>query len=102
MEDNEAYKKAKEKVEAKIGFYIHLGLYIIINAILFIIDKASTPEETWFYWPLIGWGIGLLFHGIGVFVSTSKFRERMIEKEIEKQKDKEIIEKDKEIEQLKA
>jgi hypothetical protein len=31
MESQEAYQKAKKKVEAKLGFYIHLAAYIVVN-----------------------------------------------------------------------
>jgi len=40
----------------------------------------------WFKWPLIGRGIGVVFHGWSVFVFTggSRITEKMIETEIKK------------------
>jgi hypothetical protein len=35
---------------------------------------------------MFGWGIGLLFHGMGVFLSKGTMKERMIEKELEREK----------------
>ena len=88
MENSEAYKRAKRRVEAKIGFYIHLAVYVGVNALLIIINLASSPQYLWFEWPLLGWGIGVLFHGLSVFVfSGSQFKavkEKMIEGEMKK------------------
>ena len=89
MENNEAYQRAKQRVEAKIGFYIHLAVYIGVNILLMVINLASSPQYLWFKWPLIGWGIGLFFHAMSVFLSSDRrFREikdKMIQKEIKKE-----------------
>ena len=87
MENQEAYQKAKKRVEAKIGFYIHLAVYVGVNILLIIINLVTSSEYLWFKWPLIGWGIGLFFHALGVFAFTgrSSIKERMIEKEMEKE-----------------
>ena len=87
MNDQEKYKKAEKIVEAKLGFYRHLIVYLAVNALLFIINIITAPRALWFYWPLIGWGIGLFLHGVGVFThsKTSSLKERMIQKEMKKQ-----------------
>jgi uncharacterized membrane protein len=51
------------------GFYIHLGVYVGVNALLAWIDLTHHPERTWFYWPLAGWGLGVLAHAWAVFAS---------------------------------
>ena len=84
MKNQEAYKKAEKRVEAKIGFYTHLAVYIAINILLIIINLITSAAYLWFKWPLIGWGIGVLFHALGVFVLSGQFKEEMIEKEMEK------------------
>lgn len=87
MDEQEAYEKARKRVEAKIGFYIHLGIYVAVNILLVIINLLTSREYLWFKWPLMGWGIGVLFHGLGVFVFSreSSIKERMIRKEMEKE-----------------
>jgi hypothetical protein len=87
MENQEAYQRAKKRVEIKIGFYIHLSVYIGVNILLLIINLITSPQVLWFKFPLIGWGIGVFFHGLGVFVFSggSAIKERMIEKEIERE-----------------
>ena len=88
MENQEAYQRAKKRVEAKMGFYMHLAVYIGVNILLIIINLITSPHYLWFIWPLFGWGIGVFFHGMSIFVfSGRKFKEikeRMIEKEIKK------------------
>jgi len=89
-EMDESYQKAKKKVEAMRGFYIHLIVYICVNLLLLVVNLLTTPRFLWFLFPLFGWGIGLFFHGFGVF-GTNK----ILGKEWEEKKIKEIIEKDK-------
>ncbi len=88
MDNQEVYQKAKKKVEAKLGFYVHLAVYIVVNALLVLVNINTTPEHLWFQWTLIGWGIGLFFHGMGVFFFSggSRIKERMIEKELKRNK----------------
>jgi hypothetical protein len=90
MEDREAYQRAKRKVEAKIGFFIHLAVYIVVNILLIIINISTTPQYLWFKWPLIGWGIGVIFHALGIFVLSggSIIKEHLIQKEMQKQASK--------------
>ncbi len=89
MKDDDAYQRATKRVEAKIGFYIHLVVYVGVNVLLMIINLASSPEYLWFKWPLMGWGIGVFFHAMSIFVfSGSKLKgikDRMIEKEMKKE-----------------
>ena len=55
------YQKAKERVEAIKGFYIHLTVYVVVNLILFSINMIVSPDSLWFFWPLMGWGIGVRY-----------------------------------------
>ena len=52
---------------AKTAFFIHLGVYAAVNALLAYIDLTRSPEQIWFYWPLAGWGIGIVAHAVAVF-----------------------------------
>jgi hypothetical protein len=48
----------------------------------------TSPGNWWFYWVLLGWGIGLFFHAMGVFVFNKfpgkKWEERKIKEELER------------------
>jgi hypothetical protein len=48
------------------AFYTHLVAYVIVNAFLFLVDLL-TGLEGWFFYPLLGWGIGLLTHAFYVY-----------------------------------
>lgn len=87
MENTQAYEEAKKKVQAKLGFYHHLIVYAGVNVLLIIINLVTSPGDLWFQWPLLGWGIGLFMHGVGLFrVSAMKSLERrLIEEEMKKQ-----------------
>ena len=61
------YQKAKAKVEALKGFYIHLIAYVVVNLILFAINMIVSPDSLWFFWPLTGWGVGFAIHALFVF-----------------------------------
>ena len=89
MKNQEAYKRAKLRVEAKYGFYVHLSVYLAVNLLLFTINLTNLSEGIWFTYPLMGWGIGVAFHALGVFVFAGKgsmITERMIEKEMNKER----------------
>ena len=71
MEKDDAYERARAKVEKLFGFYTHLAVYVIVNVYL----QSSTVA--------VLWGIGLLFHAFGVF--ASRYKERLIEKMVKKE-----------------
>jgi hypothetical protein len=52
-------------------FLIHLAVYLIVNALLAIINLNQTPDEgqpreLWFFWPLAGWGMGVAIHALAM------------------------------------
>ena len=48
------------------GFFFHFSAYVLVNLILIAVNLLLTPDQLWFYWPLLGWGIGILAHGFAV------------------------------------
>jgi hypothetical protein len=81
-----AYRNARRHVERKLGFGIHLGVYLMVNIGLVLLNFLVSPHKVWAVWPLFGWGIGLLFHGLGVFLHApgTAWKERLIEQEMNK------------------
>ena len=66
----EAYLRAKKKVNSIIGFYWHVAVYIVVNAFLILIIGLNTGHGFSGFGPYataLFWGIGLLFHFLGVF-----------------------------------
>ena len=94
LNDQLKLERARKKVKSIKGFYKHLAVYIIINAAL-IISKAVQlePDETFLSWGTFStaffWGLGLLFHGFGVFGADlflgSGWEERKIKEYLDKQ-----------------
>jgi hypothetical protein len=86
VDKHDAYRQAKARVEAKFGFFIHLAVYAGVNLLLIMTNLLTAPRYLWFYWPLLGWGIGLFFHALKVFAFTGglAIKKRMIEKEMAK------------------
>lgn len=90
MEDNKRYEKAKKRVEEIRSFYSHLFVYIVVNVGLFLLNIITSPRSLWFYWVVIGWGIGLAIHALNIFGT-----EKIFGKDWEEKKIKELMEKDK-------
>ncbi|NER16577.1 2TM domain-containing protein [Spongiivirga citrea] len=87
MENTEAYQKAKKKVRARLGFKVHLAVYIAVNAILISINLINSPDYLWAIWPLMGWGIAIFWHAMNLYVlnKESGVTENMIRKEMDRQ-----------------
>lgn len=88
-DDELLYKKAKEKARAIRGFYINLMLYCIVIPCLIFINLKYSPEFYWFYFSMLGWGFGLLFHAGEAFDWNPFFGKRWEEKKIKELLDKE-------------
>ncbi|RAJ16845.1 2TM domain-containing protein [Olleya aquimaris] len=86
-EKEEAYLRAKKKVEKIVGFYWHLAFYVVINLVLvlFIYSKSGQPFWSFAVWstPLF-WGIGIGFHFLGVFGTDFLFGKDWEARKIEK------------------
>jgi hypothetical protein len=83
-DDAELRRLATHRADMKLGFRAHLMAYAIVNAGLTAINLVTTPDHLWFYWPMIGWGLGLAAHAVAVFADGENIRGRMIEAEYEK------------------
>ncbi|HOL18060.1 MAG TPA: 2TM domain-containing protein [Bacillota bacterium] len=59
------YKKAFRQIikeDSFAGFIVHLIAFIAVNIMLTIADVIYNPERLWFFFPLFGWGAGLIIH----------------------------------------
>lgn len=67
--EDAAYRAAQKRAEMLQGYYIHLVVYVVVNAALFAINALTRGDSGtwWFYWPLLGWGVGLLMHTLVTF-----------------------------------
>ncbi len=72
---------ARRRAGAKLGWYIHAGVYIAVNLLLALLSAMS--DRHWAVFPALGWGIGLAIHGVVVFVLTGGggLHEQMVQRE---------------------
>ena len=77
---------ARKRAGAKLGWYAHAVVYVVVNAFLFVISFEGFTHRPWSIYPALGWGVGLGLHGLAVFLlgSGSDLRERLEQRERER------------------
>ena len=83
--ENTSYLKAKERVEKLKGFYGNLASYCLVIPILVIINLNSPHDFQWFWFPMLGWGLGLSFHAFETFGFGKSWEEKKIQEILNKQ-----------------
>lgn len=66
MDETQSNYRARRRVEAITGFYIHAAVYLIVNLGLVLINMFTGPDW-WAQWVIAGWGIGVIAHGAVVW-----------------------------------
>jgi hypothetical protein len=54
-EQQQRYDRARARVQAVKGFYVHASAYVLVNLALLVIN-VLVGGGWWFYWPLIWLG----------------------------------------------
>ncbi|CAM3876233.1 2TM domain-containing protein [Flavobacterium jumunjinense] len=96
LEDEIKYQEALKRVKKIKGFYTHLMVYVVINGMIVIANIQNLGEaESYFqfknFTTAFFWGIGLLAHGLSVFLPTM-----FLGQDWENRKIRELMEKEKE------
>lgn len=90
--DYERYQKAKKQVNEIKGFYVHFTCYILVMIVLVYINLKYTPQYLWFFWSMLGWGIGVFSHALKAFnwfpFLNKEWEERKIKEFMEQEKNK--------------
>ncbi|CAN7401000.1 2TM domain-containing protein [Acidovorax sp. LjRoot38] len=76
---------ARRRASAKLGWYVHAVAFVLVNALLFAMSRYAFGTRPWSIYPLLGWGLGLVLHGVSVFLlgNGNGLRERMVQRERE-------------------
>lgn len=82
--ENMAYVRAKERVEKLKGFYGNLISYCLVIPVL-IIMNLNTSSFQWFWFPMLGWGMGLSFHALETFGYGKSWEEKKIQEILQKE-----------------
>jgi hypothetical protein len=64
---DEAREEARRHVRRKRIFYAVVAIWIALSLMWFAIDLADDSTSWWFYWPMLGTGIGVAITGIVLF-----------------------------------
>lgn len=89
------YQQALKRVKRIKGFYTHLMVYIVINAMLIILN-GNNSDVNYHFWRYktfnmaLFWGVGLAAHGLSVFLPSL-----VIGKDWEQRKLKEFMDQEK-------
>jgi len=66
------------------GFYIHLAQYVLVVALLAVINALTTPNHWWVQWVVMGWGIGVFFHWLQISERFGLFGSKWEKEQVEK------------------
>lgn len=88
--EDPAWERAKRRVKNLSDFYYHLMTYVLVNALLVIIDRRVDGGQEvlgldWAYWVIFGWGFGIVGHAIYTFFGEHKVQE-LYEQEKERER----------------
>jgi hypothetical protein len=74
-------KLALRRAKAKLGWFVHAAIYALVNLGLIALSLAN--GRSWAIYPLLGWGVGLLAHGLSVWMLPpgGALLGRMVERE---------------------
>ena len=64
MNEHQRTARAAQRVAKRMGFYVHLGVFVFVNVALVIVNWLATPEVWWAQWPLLGWAFAVIAHGL--------------------------------------
>lgn len=96
--DDIHYQKAKKKARIIRDFYINLSLYCFFIPVIIGINLIFVPEFHWFWFSIMGWGIGLIIHGLSAFdcfpFMDSNWEERKIQQFIKEDLEREKLRTD--------
>lgn len=86
LSPEEIERLAHKRAGAKLGWYVHAALYVVVNLFIFALSSYGFGSRPWSVFPLLGWGLGLALHGISVFLlgASGGLREKLVERERER------------------
>jgi hypothetical protein len=83
LSSEEIERLAHKRAGAKLGWYIHATVYVLVNLFLFVTAYYGFRSRPWNPYATLGWGVGLALHAVSVFVlgKGSGLRERLVQQE---------------------
>ncbi len=84
LADDDFEALARKRAGARMGWYVHAALYLLVNMALAAISLGTGHH--WAIFPALGGGLGLAMHGVGVWLSLGGggLHERLLARERER------------------
>ncbi len=67
LNDDNRYIRARKQVDKIKELYHNLAAYLIVIPLLAYVNYRTYWEFKWFFFPMLGWGVGILFHFLDAF-----------------------------------
>jgi hypothetical protein len=84
LSEQDLYALAKKRISIKKNFFVHLGVYSVVNLGILGINILTGPSYLWALFPILGWGMGLGAHYIATVASLRfDLKDTAIKKEID-------------------
>ena len=84
INDNTRYLDAKKHVENLKGFYGNVVSYCVVIPFLIYINYTTSWDFHWFWFPLFGWGLGIVIQAFQVFGYGTNWEKRKLREIMEK------------------
>ena len=82
---DDSYVRARKRVEEIKEFYYSLISYCLVIPFLIFINYKTSWEFKWFWFPMLGWGMGLTFHAFETFGFGKSWEEKKIQEILQKE-----------------
>ena len=69
QEFDDSYVRARKHVEELKEFYYNIISYCFVIPFLIFVNYWTSWHFQWFWFPMFGWGIGIVFHAYKVYVN---------------------------------
>jgi 2TM domain len=81
LSERDLERIARRRAGARLGWYIHAGVYVAVTTFLALLSAMG--GRSWAVYPALGWGVGVVIHGLVVFFLTDGrgVYERLVQQE---------------------
>ena len=70
---DDSYMRALNYVDELKGFYYSLISYVLVIPFLIFINYKTSWDFQWFWFPMFGWGLGIVIQAFRVFINNGAF-----------------------------
>ena len=82
MTDHKQISAADKRAEEKLGLLIHAGVALGVAVLVTVINLTTQTDYLWFKWPLLGLGLSLIGHALGLRLSRGGLKARLVRREL--------------------